>query len=484
MLEAKEIISLMSSPSKKDVEIIERAHNFAQKAHEKQKRYSGEDFFSHLHETAKNLATYKMRGEAIAAGLLHDSIEDGAATEEEIQKEFGDEILFLIKGVTKLGKLKYKGTKRHVESLRRLFLATSEDIRVLMIKLTDRLHNMQTLEYVPKEKQKRIAMETSEIYAPLAYRLGMNKLNRELEDLAFKYLKPDAYEKIDQIIKRRTKKDIEYLEKITNSLKKSMAKEKIKVINTHFRVKGVRSLYKKLKKRDDEDSVYDILALRIIVPAVEDCYKTLGIAHRLWKPAPGRIKDYIALPKTNGYRSLQTTVFTGDGSLVEIQIRTEEMHREAEYGIAAHAKYKGQNKGILSWINIFGNATGKITEGMKAPQWVKNINNNSQENFIKDIKQDVLGQRIFVLTPNGDAIDLPEDSSPIDFAYAIHSDIGDYLSGVKINGKMSSLEKALKNGDIIEIMTKKTLSPTSKWLKLVKTNVAKRHIRGILEKEK
>ncbi|HJN63069.1 MAG TPA: RelA/SpoT family protein [Candidatus Paceibacterota bacterium] len=467
MSEATEIIGLIPYPTKLDIELVEKACDFAQKAHEGQKRYSGDDFFSHVFETAKNIAFYKMGSTAIAAGLLHDSIEDGCATKEEIREEFGEEILFLIEGVTKLGTLKYKGVKRHVESLRRFFLATSEDIRVIVIKLTDRLHNMQTLEYIPEEKQERIAQETLEIYAPLAYRLGMSKLSRELEDLAFKFIEPEEYEKVIKIIKERKKSDIEYLEKTTKSLKKAMAKEEIRVINTHHRVKGIKSLHKKLQRKDIEDSIHDILALRVIVPTIDDCYKTLGIIHGSWRPVPGRIKDFIALPKANGYRSLHTTVFTGDGGIAEIQIRTEKMHQEAEYGVAAHAKYKGKGKDDM-------------------PKVVKDINDyqkdtTDEKNFIKDIKQDFLGERIFVLTPNGDVIDLPEGSGPIDFAYAVHSDIGNYISGVKVNGKMGSLEKNLKSGDIVEVMTKKTLSPTPKWLKLIKTNVAKRHIKGILD---
>ena len=489
MYDVKEIISLISSPSKEGVELITEAHKFAERAHAGQKRHSGNDYFLHLHETAKNLALYGMKREVVAAGLLHDSIEDGVATEEEIRKKFGEEILFLIQGVTKLGALKYKGTKRHAESLRKLFIATSKDARVLMIKLTDRLHNMQTLQYVPKEKQIRIALETAEIYAPLAYRLGITKLSRELEDLAFKFLEPEEYERISKIIKERTKKDTAYLEKISRTLKKEMAKNKTRVLNTNYRIKGVKSLHKKLLKRGVDSEVHDILALRIIVSTIDDCYQTLGIVHGLWRPAPGRIKDYIALPKENGYRSLQTTVFTGNGNLIEIQIRTEEMHREAEYGIAAHAKYKGESLYSGLWLEKFIRGI-KIDDNevkIDTPNIVRHLstydeNYKDPANFVKELTNDFFGERIFILTPDGDAVDLPEGSGPIDFAYSIHSDIGDHISGVKINGKMASLGALLKNGDIIEILTKKSLSPTQKWLSLAKTNSAKRHIRGVLEK--
>lgn len=470
MDDIREIISLMPSPEENDVKLIERAYNFAKETHEGHKRYSGEDFFSHVYESAKTLASYKMDSETIAAGFLHDSIEDGKATKDEIEKNFGQEILFLVEGVTKLGKYKYQGVKRHVESLRRFFIAISEDVRVIIIKLADRLHNMQTLEYVPKEKQERIALETMEIYAPLAYRLGMAKLSRELEDLAFKYLEPEEYEKVNSIIKERSKANIEYLEKTSKTLKKAMAKEGVMVINTHYRIKGFKSLNKKLEDRNEEGSIHDIFALRVIVPTIDDCYKTLGIIHGLWRPLPKRIKDFIALPKANGYRSLHTTVFTGDGNIVEIQIRTEEMHHEAEYGIAAHFKYKGMSK-------------------KDAPKLLKDLNSYQENNiendtkFIQEMKQDFFGERIFILTPHGDVIDLPKESSAIDFAYAIHSDIGDYISGVKINGKMNAIETILQNGDIVEVMTKKTLSPTAKWLKSVKTNVAKRHIKSVLERK-
>jgi GTP diphosphokinase / guanosine-3',5'-bis(diphosphate) 3'-diphosphatase len=486
MVNIKDITDLMSAPREADILIIEKAYIFAERAHRGQKRFSGEDYISHLLETAKNLASYGMKSKAIAAGLLHDSIEDGVATEEEIRKEFGDEILFLVKGVTKLGGFKYKGTKRHAESLRRLFIAMSKDMRVLIIKFADRLHNMQTLQYVPEEKQKRIALETFEIYAPLAYRLGITKLSRELEDLSFKFLEPEEYEKVSNIIKNYTKTGIKYLEKISKTLKKSMAKESIKVLNTHHRVKGVKSSHKKIMDKGSEDSIHDILALRVIVPTIDDCYKTLGIVHNLWKPVPGRIKDFIALPKSNGYRSLHTTVFTGNGGLVEIQIRTEEMHREAEYGIAAHSKYKGERESVAFWIKKFKRIEDdSLIE--KTPQWMQDLGNYEKESspadFMRNIKQDFFGRRIFVLTPDGDAIDLPEGSTPIDFAYAIHSDIGNHISGIKINGKMGSIEKALENGDIVEIMTKKSPSPTVKWLKSTKTSVAKRYVRNFLDKE-
>jgi GTP diphosphokinase / guanosine-3',5'-bis(diphosphate) 3'-diphosphatase len=488
MFSIEEILNLMNSPTKEESDLVRRAYDFANKAHKGHKRLSGDDYIVHLIETAKILASYKMDASTIATGLLHDSIEDGLATKEDIQKVFGNEILFLVNGVGKLGEIKYKGAKRHAEGMRKLFLAVSEDMRVLMIKLADRLHNMKTLEYVPIEKQRRIALETFEIYAPIAYRLGISKLSKELEDVAFKFLEPEEYNKVLKIIKERSKKDVKYLEKIIKSLKKAVAKEGINVLNTHYRVKGAKSFHRKILRKGVEESIHDILALRIIVNSIDDCYKTLGIIHGQWRPVPGRIRDFIALPKLNGYRSLQTTVFTGNGNLVEIQIRTEEMHQEAEYGVAAHSKYKGHKTIEAPWVKKFVEKRDNKIEDT-APQWVKDLGNYQKDNknpssFIKDIKRDFFGERIFVLTPDGDVVDLPEKSSPIDFAYMIHSDIGNHISGIKINGKMKSLEHELQNGDIIEIMTKKSACPTEKWLKLVKTNNAKRHIRVALENKK
>ena len=483
MPEVQEILSLAKTLSKEEISLIKKAYAFAEKVHEGQKRYSGEPFFNHIHETAKNLAKYGQSGATIAAGILHDSIEDTVITASEIKEKFGDEILFLIQGVTKLGALKYKGVKRHSESLRKLFVAMSEDIRVLVIKLTDRLHNMQTLKFMPKDKQERIALETMEIYTPLAYRLGMSKLGRELEDLAFKYLDPESYEKILAILEKRVKKEKGELEKISKTIKKALAKEKIRVIKTEYRVKGLKSIDRKIKQKKEEESVHDILALRIIVPTIDDCYKTLGIVHRLWRPMPGRIKDFIAFPKTNGYQSLHTTVFSGGENLFEIQIRTEKMDYEATYGVAAHAVYKGEKK--MSWIGNFFGDSYKPSDEEGPPAWVKGLSDyqkgyTNASDFVKDLKRDFFGERIFALTPNGDAIDLPVGSSPIDFAYAIHSDIGDHLSGAKINGKLSSIETELKNGDIVKIITAKKAEPTRKWLSLAKTSTARRDIKRYL----
>jgi len=395
---------------------------------------------------------------SVAAGLLHDTIEDTETKIETLKKEFGDEVAFIVEGVTKLGTLKYRGADQHNESLRKLLLATSKDLRVLIVKFCDRLHNIQTLSFVPEEKQRRIAGETLEIYAPIATRLGIRKLSRELEDLSFPYTNKKGFEEITSIFKKDYDEKLEKLEKFRKSIIKELAKTGFTDFRSDYRVKGMYSLYKKyLKYKKDVGSIYDMLAMRIIVKKQEDCYKVFGIIHSVWKPLPDRIRDYIARPKTNGYQSLHTTVFAGDGELIEVQIRTEEMHDEAEYGIAAHSLYKAGDK----------------NKKQVAP-WLQAITSSS----LNEIKHDFLSERIFVFTPKGDVVDLPTGSSAIDFAYAIHSGVGDKMSGVKINGKLSTITSELKGGEIIEILTNKNGKPNRKWLDFVKTSFAKKHIKN------
>ena len=499
MRTVKELISLMDSPSNEDKKLINKAYDFAQKAHSRQLRYSGEPYFNHSYETGKNLALLGMGAVVITAGLLHDVIEDADIKKEIIEKEFGEEILFLIQGITKLGKIRFHGLKRHVESLRKLFIASSQDIRVIIIKLADRVHNMETLQYVPKEKQLRIATETLEIFAPLAYRLGMGILNRKLEDLSFPFIYPKEYEKVIEIIKEKNNEDIELLKKVSRTIIKKLAKEGITNIKTDYRKKGSYSLYRKLERKNwDVNKIYDVFALRIIVPTVNDCYKALGIIHGFRRPMPGRIKDYIAFSKPNGYQSIHTTIFTQFGNVVEIQLRTAEMHKKAEYGIASHLSYKSNNKNSSSnniWIrrllpNIYKmneNQKDKKDTATEIPTWMKKIAEGPDDvhskEFIDELKKDFFEHRIFIFTPNGDVIDLPTDSSPIDFAYAIHSDIGDHMSGAKVYGKLVSLDTKLKNGDIVEITTKKETAPTKKWLDIARTTDAKRHIKSSIKKQ-
>ncbi|MFA6510350.1 MAG: RelA/SpoT family protein [Candidatus Paceibacterota bacterium] len=474
---AETILSLMQGPvSKKDAELIRKAYNFSFQAHSGQKRLSGEPYFVHILGTVKILAKLRMDTHTVAAGFLHDVLEDTKVPEAEIKKNFGDDILFLVKGVTKLGTLKYRGAERHVESLRKFFIAMAQDLRVVIIKFADRLHNLTTLEHVREDKRQRIALESIEVYAPLANRLGMGKLKGEIEDAAFPYAYPKEYKEVDEILKERREPYRKYLEEVSERLRKELRKNKTKFIEIDYRIKHKYSLYKKLLKYDhDIDKIYDIVALRVVVDTVEDCYRVLGLVHAIWNPLPGRIKDYISVPKPNGYRSIHTTIFTGLGGVAEIQIRTQEMHAEAAYGIAAHSTYKEsfdkkveKNKNKLKWID-------ELKEYNDATP-------DRPEKFIDHLKMDFFNDRIFVFTPRGDVIDMPEESTPIDFAYSIHSDIGDHAASAKVNGKMVTLFSPLKNGDIVEISVKKDSHPSTKWLASVKTTIAKKHIRSYLEK--
>lgn len=478
MNKAEDIIKLLRKHSKKDDELIRKAYAFAEKAHAGQKRYSGEPYFNHIVAVAKSLALLGVNAETVAAGLLHDVLEDAHLSTDQIKKEFGESILFLVEGVTKLGKLKYRGLDRHVESLRKFFIAIAQDVNVVIIKLTDRLHNVSTLEHVPELKRKRIALETLEIYAPIADRLGMWKLKAELEDHSFKYVYPKEYKEIHNILKDRKNASEEYLKKFHKTLAKAMAESGIKHFTLDHRIKHLYSLYQKwLRYNKDIEKIYDVVALRIVVHTIEDCYRVLGIVHKTWRPLPGRIKDYIALPKPNGYQSIHTTIFTGDGGIVEIQIRTKEMHEKAEYGIASHLMYKetsGSNtkekytelEKNLSWIE-------------QLIEWQKHVSKTGE--YLEHLKMDFFKNQVFVFTPMGDVIDLPEDSSPIDFAYAIHSDIGNHVSGARVNKKMVALNTKLKNGDIVEIITKEGAKPSSKWLDYAKTHMARKHIRVHLQ---
>jgi len=501
----KEILAEMNSKSDADVALVTKAYEFAKDAHKDQKRYSGEPYFLHLAEVGYSLAHIGMDAPTIAAGLLHDSIEDVGVSEEMVEKEFSNEILCLVDGVTKLGTLRYRGMERHTESLRKLFAATANDIRVLIIKLMDRLHNARTLEHVPEHKRERIALETLEIYAPIADRLGMSIVKTELEDAVFPYAFPAEYERVRTLLKERDAETEKRLEKTERTLKKDLAEAGIRNFRTESRKKGVYSLCRKLERKDwDITKIHDILALRIIVDEVADCYTVLGLVHRQWRPVPGKIKDYIAFPKPNGYQSIHTTIFTGDGGTLEIQIRTEAMHREAQFGIASHFSYK-ENSGYVSgtpsgsglaWVRQFfpgktpsqNPGAQKSLAGDSVPQWVRQLAEIQKESadsteYLEDIKADFFEHRVFVFTPQGDVIDLPLLATPIDFAYAIHSDIGDHISGAKVNGKLVTLDTALKNGDMVEIVTKPSAKPSKKWLDMAKTGMAKKHIRNALTQQ-
>jgi GTP pyrophosphokinase len=500
----KELTTHMERPTKADRELIERAYRYAESAHEGQLRYSGEPHFTHCFEVARTLAWLGMGPRTIAAGLLHDTLEDTEVTPADIEDAFGPEILFLVQGVTKLRKLQYRGQSRHVESLRKLFVATSQDVRVLLIKLADRHHNMSTLQHVPdQEKRERIALETLQIHAPLAYRLGVRKLHRDLEDLAFEYAYPEEFHKVERVIHERYQHLKRHLDKIERSIKKGLAKEGYRNVTTECRIKGYYSLYKKLQRKNwDLQKIFDIGAVRIVVPTISDCYYLLGVIHsKWWRPLPGRVKDYIAVPKPNGYQSLHTTVFTGDGNIIEIQIRTWQMHVEAEYGIASHAGYKqgiskNDNPNML-WLQQFlptfrrsANA-GKpsdVEPQPHTPHWLRELvemqeSVSEPHELIKNLQLDFFEHRIFVFTPQGDVIDLPLHSTPIDFAFAIHSDIGHHTAGAKVNGKLVPLDTTLRNGDIVDIQTKKNSQPSAKWLDFARTTLARRKIRSAVSQQ-
>lgn len=509
MTTAKEIIGAMSSHSPEDAAFVEKAYEYSKKAHAGHARYSGEPYFVHPAAVAKILAEYGMDATTIAAGLLHDAVEDGCISREEVEKEFGKELLFIVEGVTKLGIHKYRGAERHAESLRRLLVATASDIRVLIVKLADRYHNMQTLRYVPEHKRRRIALETLEIYAPIADRLGMGKVKKALEDLAFPFVDPDAARHVAEVLKLKTQETEEGLAKVQKELLKELAKKGLTKFHSDIRMKGLWSLHQKLtRKHDDINAIHDIAALRLIVLSIEDCYTTLGLVHSLYKPLPGEFKDYIAFPKPNGYQSLHTTVVTPEAGIVEIQIRTEEMHRRAMFGIASHMSYKQLGKGVekldksvqkskfsslsFSWVRSLVPSLMKIskTEGgeksvTKAPPWLTELAEAhtdiaGSEEFVEGLKEDFFSHRVFVFTPKGDVIDLPADSTPIDFAYAIHSDLGDHLQGAKINGKLVSFETKLGNGEVVEIIRRDSAHPSPKWLEFARTSLARRHIRNAL----
>lgn len=458
-----------------ELEIVKKAYAFASEAHKVQKRASGEPYIIHPVSTAVTLAEMRLPIPIIVAGLLHDVPEDTARTLEDVEKEFGPEVSKLVAGITKLGKIKYRGMERYIENLRKMFLAMAEDVRVVVIKFADRLHNLETLEAIPPKKQYRVALESLEIYAPIANRLGMGDIKGRMEDAAFKYVYPKEYEWTRKLIETTQEQRQDYLQNVIILTKKDLVEAGIADVEVHGRAKHLYSLYRKLLKHERNIArVYDLMAVRIIVPTIADCYGVLGIIHGRWTPLKGRIKDYMAQPKPNGYRSLHTTVFCEEGEIVEFQIRTPDMHQAAEYGIAAHWAYT--EKGKISEVKPMNSRI----------EWVEQLADIQRElsdkktylHSLEDLKIDVFKNRVFLFTPKGDVIDLPEDSTPVDFAYAIHTDIGNTCSSSKVNDEMVPLDRTLKNGDIVEIMTDKNRkSPNPDWLKFVKTHQAKSKIR-------
>ena len=457
-------------------DILTKAFLLAADAHKTQRRVSGELYIVHPLAVAQILADMKIDATTITASLLHDVVEDTKYTLEEIEERFGKEVAFLVDGVTKLNRLDYRTKEdQQLNSLRKMFLAMAKDIRVVVIKLADRLHNMRTLRYMRSDKQKRISQETLEIFAPLAHRLGIFNIKWELEDLSFRYLEPDKYyDLVDQMKQKRHARE-EIVNDAITVLQKALADSHIS-FEINGRPKHLYSIYKKMKKDNrDLSQVYDLYAIRIIVDTVQDCYGVLGIVHSLWKPLPYRFKDYIAMPKPNNYQSLHTTVIGSQGQPVEIQIRTWEMHHVAEYGVAAHWRYKE------------GHANAGANEFDEKMGWLRNLlewqDTSNPREFMNALKLDAFSDEVFVFTPQGDVIDLPQGAIPIDFAYRIHTDVGHHCVGAKINGKIVPLDYSLKNGDIVEIITTKTGKPSMDWLKIVGSSESRSKIRTWFKRE-
>ncbi len=459
-----------------DTTMVELAYEVAEKAHKGQQRMSGEEYIQHPLETAYKLAVMDIDIPTVIAGILHDVPEETYITLDDIKKDFGSEVANLVAGITKLGKIKYRGMERYAENLRKMFVAIAQDVRVVFIKFADRIHNLKTLYALRPVKQQRIAKESLEIYAPIASRLGMNELQGEIEDLAFPFVYPEEYKWIVELSKKKYEIRYRETEKEIKKIRKKLAEQNYLPLKIYGRAKRYYSLYRKILRKDmDIDRIYDLVALRIIVKDTEECYRVLGILHALYKPMTGRVKDYIAQPKPNGYRSLHTTVYS-DNRIIEFQIRTKEMEEEAEWGVAAHWAFKGVGKKKV-----------KIQVDPEKLKWIKMLleqgnRNYNPEEYLNNLKMDFFKNRIFVFTPKGDVIDLPEGAIVVDFAYHIHTFIGDHATSAKVNGKMAPLTATLKSGDMVEIITdKKRSKPSEDWIDKVQTNLAKDKIKQSLK---
>ena len=480
----KELInSVLKYHPSTDISMIEKAYKVASEAHEGQKRKSGEPYIIHPLCVAIILADLELDKETIVAGLLHDAVEDTWMTYEEVEKEFGSEVALLVDGVTKLGQLSYSADKVEVqaENLRKMYLAMAKDIRVILIKLADRLHNMRTLQYMRPEKQQEKARETMDIYAPIAMRLGISKIKVELDDLSLKYLKPDVYYDLVHKVALRKSEREQFVGAIVKEVKKHMDDANIKA-QVDGRVKHFFSIYKKMVNQDKTiDQIYDLFAVRILVDTVKDCYAALGVIHEMYKPIPGRFKDYIAMPKPNMYQSLHTTLIGPNGQPFEIQIRTYEMHRTAEYGIAAHWKYKESSDGKAP---VGKSEEEKLNWLRQILEWQRDMSDNKEFMSLLKNDLDLFADSVYCFTPQGDVKTLPSGSTPVDFAYSVHSAVGNKMVGARVNGKLVPIEYEIKNGDRIEIITSQnSQGPSRDWLKLVKSTQAKNKINQWFKKE-
>ncbi|MCK4805689.1 MAG: bifunctional (p)ppGpp synthetase/guanosine-3',5'-bis(diphosphate) 3'-pyrophosphohydrolase [Candidatus Pacebacteria bacterium] len=484
-LKQKIIQNLENSINEKEMDLLEKAFEFAEKSHSEQKRKSGEPFVNHPLRVALTISQMKLGINAVIASVLHDVVEDCEIPISEIKSQFNDEVSFLVNGLTKVNKIKYTACKKEddtteKENFRNMILAMAKDLRIILIKLADRLDNMKTLWPLGPKKKRKKSLETLEILAPLAYRLGMSDIGAQLEDLAFPYVYEKEYKLTKKIVGKRSKELKNYLQELVPLVQEKLKNNNLKPEKIQFRTKHLYSIWRKLQKEDmDIKSIHDLVAMRIIMPHLKGCYGALGIIHQMWKPVPGRFKDYIALPKPNGYQSLHTTVFAKNGRIVEIQIRTPLMDEEAEWGIAAHWIY-GSQKDNKKYKK------GKKFNPPKSFYWINQLREwqkkfYGSKEFLNSLKVDFFKDRIFVLTPKGDIIDLPDGATTIDFAYQIHTDVGNQAAGAKINNRLVSLDYKLQSGEVIEIITKKRKLPSSSWLEFVKMSGTRKKIQDALK---